>query len=379
MTHVWNFGSIVLERNASGAVVNRFHRGVGHLISSDHHGYYLFNVRGDVIQRVDSAGNVIHTYRYDAFGNEQNQDEVNTNPFRFAGEYYDFETGFIYLRARFYNPVLGRFISEDPFWTIHNMQSNTAAIIQSSNLYMYCMHNPVRFVDPSGLFFIVRGDDGMYSIVGFSGVHVTARLGGALIPVVGGTMASRLSNWMLPGTFVGEAHWSHRSGTILSLDPTYGMDLAWGYIVYRSDSIIARAVGAKTVATGLSVLWAAGRSGDREKHSRTILGLMHIHNIENSFSSLESLMSQVAELDRIIMNNPRYFYYVCTLRNRNIIMYGNFAGSQFLRDWDLYNRSDFYRSRVFSNRAGVRFANWSDEDFNRAQDAFVARMRSVSR
>ena len=163
-THVWNFGSIVLERNASGAVVNRFHRGLGHLISSDHHGYYLFNVRGDVIQRVDSAGNIIHTYRYDAFGNEQNQDAVNTNPFRFAGEYYDFETGFIYLRARFYNPVLGRFISEDPHWNIRNMQfgdnpvtrngrpmPNPLIIMQAGNLYMYCIHNPVMWIDPSGL------------------------------------------------------------------------------------------------------------------------------------------------------------------------------------------------------------------------------------
>ena len=151
MTHVWNFGSIVLERNANGAVVNRFHRGLGHLISSDHHGYYLFNVRGDVVQRVDATGNVIHTYRYDAFGNEQNQDAVNTNPFRFAGEYYDWETGFIYLRARFYNPVLGRFISEDPHWNIRNMQSSVAAKMQAANLYMFTMHNPVFWLDPTGL------------------------------------------------------------------------------------------------------------------------------------------------------------------------------------------------------------------------------------
>jgi len=75
-----------------------------------HHGYYVFNVRGDVVQRVDSYGNVIHTYRYDAFGNQLNGDAVNTNPFRFAAEYYDWETGFIYLRARYMNPAIGRFI-----------------------------------------------------------------------------------------------------------------------------------------------------------------------------------------------------------------------------------------------------------------------------
>ena len=93
-----------------------------------------------------------------------NQDTINTNPFRFAGEYYDFETGFIYLRARFYNPAIGRFISEDPHWNIRNMQfgdnpvtrngrqvPDSLAIMQAGNLYMYCIHNPVRWIDPSGL------------------------------------------------------------------------------------------------------------------------------------------------------------------------------------------------------------------------------------
>jgi len=163
-THLWDRGSIVLERNAGGAVVNRFRRGLGHLISSDQHGFYLFNVRGDVVQRVDGNGDVIHTYRYDAFGNQLNGDDVNTNPFRFAGEYFNWETVFIYLRARFYNPLLGRFISEDPHWTIRNMQLSddprrtnehlsryTMAPLQAGNLYVYVMHNPIKFADPSGL------------------------------------------------------------------------------------------------------------------------------------------------------------------------------------------------------------------------------------
>jgi len=154
--------------NGSGAVVNRFSRGLGHLIHSYHHGFYLFNVRGDVVQRVDNDGNVIHTYRYDAFGNQLNGNETNTNPFRFAGEYWDWSSGFIYLRARFFNPAIGRFISEDPYWTIHNMQFGTSprimnvhsnrstmmpdawVILQAGNLFVFCANNPVQFIDPSG-------------------------------------------------------------------------------------------------------------------------------------------------------------------------------------------------------------------------------------
>jgi len=150
-THVWDRGSIILELNDSGEVVNRFSRGLGHLIHSYHHGFYLFNARTDVVQRVDSNGDILHTYRYDAFGNQLNGEETNTNPFRFAGEYYDWETGFIYLRARFYNPAIGRFISEDPYWTIFNIQSSVGAMMQAANLYAFVANNPVMFIDPSGL------------------------------------------------------------------------------------------------------------------------------------------------------------------------------------------------------------------------------------
>ncbi|WP_337399150.1 RHS repeat-associated core domain-containing protein, partial [Congzhengia sp.] len=56
----------------------------------------------------------------------------------YCGEYTDEETGFIYLRNRYYDPSIGRFISEDP--------ANSG-----SNWYVYCENNPVKFVDPWGL------------------------------------------------------------------------------------------------------------------------------------------------------------------------------------------------------------------------------------
>ena len=161
--HVWVKGQIVLERNAGGQVFNMFHIGlaINHRIFSHHHGYYLYNGRGDVVQRVDLNGNVIMTYRYDAFGNEIFADGLtappdspvaNNNPFRFSGEYWDWERGEYYLRFRSYNPRTGRFTQPDPWWGIHNMQDCNLSILQSANLFVYVMSNPVNWRDPWGLF-----------------------------------------------------------------------------------------------------------------------------------------------------------------------------------------------------------------------------------
>ena len=80
---------------------------------------------------------------YDAFGVEKNISDSDTNVFRYCGEYFDTETGTIYLRARYYNPGTGRFISRD---------SVTGDINDplSLNLYTYCHNNPLLNFDPSG-------------------------------------------------------------------------------------------------------------------------------------------------------------------------------------------------------------------------------------
>ena len=63
--------------------------------------------------------------------------------FRYCGEYFDKETGTIYLRARYYDPEIGRFITEDSYWGKDNEPL-------SLNLYTYCYSNPINRFDPSG-------------------------------------------------------------------------------------------------------------------------------------------------------------------------------------------------------------------------------------
>lgn len=136
--------NVVLELQ-NGTVVAKYIRAIN-LVSSTIGGatnYYLFNAHGDVTQLTNASGTVTKSYDYDAFGNEKNPVTSETNLFRYCGEYQDDETGFVYLRARFYDPTIGRFLSEDTY-------RGKATDPLSLNLYTYCENNPIGFIDPSG-------------------------------------------------------------------------------------------------------------------------------------------------------------------------------------------------------------------------------------
>ena len=100
---------------------------------------YVKDIHGNVISGIDGEGNILSTYNYDSFGNVLKADgSMQTDPFRYCGEYTDTESGLIYLRNRYYDPSIGRFITEDP-------------IRDGSNWYIYCDNNPVMYVDSTGL------------------------------------------------------------------------------------------------------------------------------------------------------------------------------------------------------------------------------------
>jgi len=114
------------------------------LISQGNSIYYIYNAHGDVVKYINASGTVLKSYEYDAFGEEVTASASDTNPFRYAGQYFDGETGTYYLRARYYSPALGRFTQQDA-WGYGD-----PADPLSLNLYVYCFGNPVRYYDPSG-------------------------------------------------------------------------------------------------------------------------------------------------------------------------------------------------------------------------------------
>src|SRR5207253_609634 len=125
--------------------VNKYVWGLGLAYGVDATGI-VTAVHSDALQSVraltDGSGNLVATYQRDAFGNLQSADGQSTQPFDFTGEIRDTDTGFIYLRARLYDPQTGRFISRDSF-------GGGASRSQSQNRYAYTANNPVTKRDPS--------------------------------------------------------------------------------------------------------------------------------------------------------------------------------------------------------------------------------------
>ena len=138
---VWDGMNIVYEYDASAGTA--YYYGL-HRVSAGNSLYYLYNAHGDVVQLTDGTGAVTKSYAYDAFGNEVNPSANDTNPFRYCGEYYDVETGTIYLRARYYDPTTGRFTQQDA-WAFMDASDPLGL-----NLYLYCLANPVMYSDFTG-------------------------------------------------------------------------------------------------------------------------------------------------------------------------------------------------------------------------------------
>ena len=166
---IWLDGNMVYEFIGNDS--NTYTYGHRLLYSEDYK--YVLNAHGDVVALIGTTNEVAKRYEYDSYGNEINIAPTDTNPFRYCGEYYDRETGQIYLRARYYQPIVGRFTQRDTHWNIANMiygddprtkeyedylglndytvkLVDYAAIRQSGNLYGYCLNNPIFFVDSFG-------------------------------------------------------------------------------------------------------------------------------------------------------------------------------------------------------------------------------------
>ena len=141
--------NVLAETDGSGNTLRRYVHGNGlawQLDAANNAHYYHFDPTGHTLALSNVVGNVSDSYAYTPYG-ETTVNGGTVNPFRFVGKYgvMDDGNGMNYMRARYYRPDIGQFLSLDKL---------TGSVMepQTLNRYAYVGGNPISGIDPSGYF-----------------------------------------------------------------------------------------------------------------------------------------------------------------------------------------------------------------------------------
>jgi len=127
--------------------------------TSDASKLYLTDDLGSPLRFIGADGALAGSYAYDEFGADLSGNQGTVQPFGFTGYSFDGVAGSYFAQARQYDPLTGRFGATDSHWNTWNMIYGDSgymlpdidAIKQSSNLYAYCMSDPLQYVDVLGM------------------------------------------------------------------------------------------------------------------------------------------------------------------------------------------------------------------------------------
>jgi RHS repeat-associated protein len=139
-----NAYNVLVETDANGSAQYYYIHGLGIIarvkVSTGQPYYYHHDFRGSTVAITNSSQTITHKYQYGAFGQTQLVQEEDFNAYRYIGKYgVGYETkDLTFMRARYYQPSVGRFNSEDPVW--------------ATNLYPYGGNSPINKIDPKGTY-----------------------------------------------------------------------------------------------------------------------------------------------------------------------------------------------------------------------------------
>jgi RHS repeat-associated protein len=146
---VYDDTATLVEYDESGAKVGKYDYGLDRLVSATLAGegrrFYTFDALGSVTALTADDGSAVARYQLDAWGSfrRPSQAEDSRNRFAFTGYSFDRETGLYDAKTRYYDPKLGRFLSQDSFL-------GDVDHPPSLHRYTYVHNQPTRYVDPEG-------------------------------------------------------------------------------------------------------------------------------------------------------------------------------------------------------------------------------------
>ena len=184
--YVYDGSNIEEELNADGTLGERYTYGPGidePLVGQRQPKIFFYEADGlgSVTSLTDPTGAVAATYTYDSFGFLTNSTGNATNWFRYTARQSDSDTALYYYRARYYDPTIGRFISEDPIQFAAG----------SPNFYAYVYNSPLDYRDPKGKDPLIGATIGAIAGGIYGGIGAYLAGGGTkevIVGVVGGAI-----------------------------------------------------------------------------------------------------------------------------------------------------------------------------------------------
>ena len=215
--YVYDGDQIIAEYDGSNNLVRKFVYGAGidepvcMIVGSSTY-YYHYDGLGSVIALSNAGKQIVEQYSYDVFGTPNTTSSVG-NPYMFTGRQYDAQSSLYYYRARFYSPVLGRFLQPDPIGYVDGL-----------NLYTYVGNNPLNWIDPFGL--QKAGLDPGAIAAALAAIAARA----AAVEAAAATLAQALSGLAIAGTAIGGYTAGAYIGQSTGLSDSIAEGLAAGYV-----------------------------------------------------------------------------------------------------------------------------------------------------
>jgi RHS repeat-associated protein len=204
--------------------------------------HYLTDGLGSTTELADNSGDVIGTYEYDAFGAVRTHTGVSTE-WTFTGEQND-PAGLEYLRARYYDPAIGRFLSRDPF-------AGLVAAPQSLNRYAYVLNNPALYRDPYGYWGLGDVWDKAKDVGGAIGCGIKA----------GAEATAQVADWardqvVSAGAWLASCDWRKVAGGVAMVGGGAVAVGLGGYVIIAAGAAMPAVLGVGTIEA-----WEGGIAG----------------------------------------------------------------------------------------------------------------------